>query len=123
MKKLFLTILGVLFLSSMAFAQHLYDPSTAKPAIAVPAAPVKPQAKPVEMQDKTLVGMIETVTMADPTKGIKGELVVVDNAGAKTIFILSSMVKATFAKGEKVEVKYHVTENGVNKATEVMVVK
>jgi hypothetical protein len=156
MKKLFLTVIVALFLSSVAFAGNLYDPSMDQTLTAAPAAPAKPQAQPVkaqvktpaqpveaqaktlvqpveaqaktiaqpvEAQVKTLSGTIETVIAVDPVKKVKGGLLIVGANRVKTFFVLSSAVKTTFVKGEKVEVKYFVKENGTNEATEVVVLK
>jgi len=122
MKRLFLSMLTVLFLSSMAFAGNLYDPSAVNPAVVTPAV-TKSAVKPAEMQARMLTGTVKAIAPGDPAKGINGELTVVSDNGAKTIFVLSPMAATALSKGEKVKVKYQSMQNGNNKAIDVMVIK
>lgn len=120
MKKIFVVLVLVVMTSSFCFAQQ--PVTTAK------------QAVPVQVVTKTLVGKVDTVTLADPTKGTKQELAVVKDDGSKTTFAIASValiydaeMKVTtldkLNKGDKVEVKYSTDKNRVNKATLISVLK
>ncbi len=125
MKKILLTLAVLAAGSTVCFAQ---GPS----ASAAAATPAAPAAKMAHM--KVFIGKVESVSVANATAGTKSELVVADEAGAKTTFL----VKATttiydaasgattldkIAAGEKVKVKYEVTKEGVDEAMSIHVVK
>jgi len=120
MKKSIFLVAIISFVSSVCFAQQ---PPLAAQRIAQP-----------QVQTKTVVGKIETVTLADSTKGTNAELTVVDENGNKTNLVVASTAiirdSATaiisldkLAKEEKVQVEYHKTTAGANEATSIMLLK
>lgn len=120
MKKIFITLLIFTFAGSWSFAQQ-------------PTTPVKTTPK-VTIETKTLAGKIDSVTLADPVKGTKSEVIVVDDNGNKTTFLVKSTTtiydkdwKATtldkINKDEKVKIRYTITKEGVNEATSISLVK
>jgi hypothetical protein len=120
MNKLIILVLGVLFIGTACYAQE-------KPVV------VKHEASPV-IKAKTITGKVEAITLADPAKATKTELVVVDENGVKATFVLGAttiihdnitavMGADKLAKDEKVQVKYLVSAAGANEAISVKVLK
>lgn len=83
---------------------------------------------------KTFIGTVDSVTMADPAKGTKSEIVVVNKANAKMNFLVVAMTTLYNAKGEtigldkivkgnEVNVEYKTTAEGVYEAVSVKVTK
>lgn len=120
MKNIFLALLILTFASSLCFAQQ----------------PVSPIAKdnPIKIETKTLTGKVESVSLADPVKGTKSEIVVVDENGQKTTFLVKTTTTLYDAeyktialdkitKDETVKVKYTTTKDGVNEAMSVREIK
>lgn len=124
MKKIFFALFGIAFTVYLCYAQP--------PAATTGQAPLKPVVtKPVET--KVIAGTVDSVTLADPAKGIKSEIVVVDangnktNLGVKANTAISDVNSSPISldkinKGEKVEVKYFVTPAGMAKAVSIKVV-
>ena len=123
MSKVLIALLGLSFIATSAFAQ----------APAVQAKPAGEQAaKAVEV--KTFFGKVDVVSAADPAKGIKSEIVVANEAGVKSTFLVKSTTTIYDAnastitiekiiKGDEVKVKYITTKEGVEEAMSVRVIK
>jgi hypothetical protein len=90
-----------------------------------------PAKKPVRT---TFIGTVDSVTMADPAKGTKSEIVVVNKANTKMSFLVVATTTLYNAKGEtigldkivkgnEVNVKYQTTTAGVYEALSVKVIK
>ncbi|MDD5449384.1 MAG: hypothetical protein PHO42_02140 [Candidatus Omnitrophica bacterium] len=120
MNKLFMVLILVALTNSLCFAQQ--------PVIA------PKQTAPIQPVTKTLTGKIDTVTLADPMKGITSSLIVSKDDGNKTAFGVVSVATIYDAdmkaitldklnKGDKVEVKYSTGKDGVNQATLITVLK
>jgi len=82
----------------------------------------------------TFIGTIDSVTMADPAKGTKSEIVVVNTANTKMSFLVIATTTLYNAKGEtigldkivkgnEVNVEYETTAEGVYEAVSVKVTK
>jgi len=120
MKKSIFLVAIISFVSSVCFAQQ---PPVAAQRVTQP-----------QVHTKTVVGKIETITLADSTKGTNAELAIVDENGNKMNLVVTSTTiirdSATavisldkLAKEEKVQVKYHITTVGTNEATSIMLLK
>lgn len=120
MKKLIMFVVMIAAVGSFCFAQQ------------APVA-VKQEAKP-QTQSKSAVGKIESITIADAAKDIKSELIVVEEDGTKVKLMPAGTVKILdvdmntitldkLAKDQKVRVKYHTTDAGVNEATSIKLLK
>ena len=108
MKHIFLALLVLILGSNLCLAQQAQAPTTTK----------------------VITGKVESVTLADPGKGTKSEIVLVDDSGNKTTVLVKSTttiyntdLKATtlenIKKDNKVKVKYLTTKEGVNEATSI----
>jgi hypothetical protein len=97
-------------------------------------AKVNTQAAKKPAQHKTFIGTVESVTMADPAKGTKSELVVTNEAkNTMTFQILSTTTihdaqgkPTTLDKckaGDKVTVTYSTTAAGVHEASSIKIMK
>jgi len=89
---------------------------------------------PPRVKTKTLTGMIDSVTLADPEKGIRSEIGLVDKNGKKSIFLVKSVTTIydinwkpitldKITKKQMVRVKYTTTKEGVNEAISIKVTK
>jgi len=101
-----------------------------------PKAPVTPKAT-LQTVEKTVIGEVKSVTLADAVKGTKSEIVVVDKSTAEakeyTILVKSTTTiydtdwKAInfekITKDAKVKVKYTTTKEGVNEAVSISLMK
>jgi hypothetical protein len=97
----------------------------------------KPTATPAKTQKPAVhvfKGTIDSITLADPAKGTKSEIVVVDvNKKSKNFLILSTttiydakggaITLDKLAKGNEVTVRYKTTTEGVNEAVSVKLAK
>jgi len=135
MKKILLTLLVLAFISPLCFAQQ---------PVSAPISKVSPAA----VATKTLTGKVESVSLADPVKGTKSEIViespvevkeiqgkdVVSETNQKTTFLVKSTTtiydtdyKATtldkIIKDQTIKVKYATTQDGVNEAISVKQIK
>jgi len=119
MKKILLALLAFTFASSFCFAQQ----------VSAPVSQVAP--KPVET--KTFTGKVESVSLADSTKGIKSEIVAVDEKGQKLTFAVRTTATITdkdgksitlgkIAKDNKVVIEY-TTKKDTNRAKSIKVVE
>ncbi|MBI5409397.1 MAG: hypothetical protein HZA14_08530 [Nitrospirae bacterium] len=81
---------------------------------------------------RTFTGIVDSVSLADPEKGVKSELSAIDTNNKKTVFLVTAtttMYNAKSApinldkikKGEKVKVKFITTKEGVNEAISVRI--
>lgn len=120
MKKIFITLSILIFMGSWCFAQQPITPTKVTPKVVV--------------ETKTLTGKVESVTLADAVKGTKSEIVVVDDKGNKSTFLVQSTTtiydtdwKTTtldkISKDERVRVRYLTTKEGVNETTSIRLVK
>jgi len=102
-----------------------------------PTTPVITKLTPQAVETKTVTGEVKSVTLADPAKGTKSEIVVVDKSGTEpkeytflvksTTTIYDADWKAIsldkVAKDEKVRVKYTTTKEGVNEGVSINIQK
>lgn len=121
MKKIFFALLAVVFASPLCYAQQA-------------AMPVKQaQVKPV-VESKIAAGKVVSVSLADPSKGTKSEIVVADESGKDLTFLVKATTtiydstSATIAlekikKDDKVKVKYLTSTEGVNTASSIHLVQ
>lgn len=120
MRSIFLTLVIFIFAASFSFAQQ-------------PASPIT-KISPVTVETKTLTEKVESVSLADPAKGTKSELVVVDEKGQKTTFLVKTTTTLYDAdyktitldkitKDQAVKVKYTTTKEGVDEANSIRVIK
>ncbi len=143
MKKILVLTAVVALVGSLGFAEESKPAQPLQPAPAPkvemtprPAPMVhhaQPGAKPAgkvspkETVIRNLSGRVESVSLADPVKGTKSEVVVVDKSGKK----ISLLVKVTttiydaeaktitldqIKKDDQVRVKYTITKEGVKEA-------
>jgi len=122
MKKTLLLVFLILFTTSLSFAQQPQAPAPVKPVITVPA------------EIKSLTGKVDSVSLADPAKGTKSEIVVVDDKGAKCTLLLKATTTLYDAnwkaitldkiqKNDRVSVKYIAIKEGLNEARSVNIMK
>ena len=92
------------------------------------------QAPAKKLVPTTFIGTVDSVTMADPAKGTKSEIVVVNKANTKMSFLVVATTTLYNAKGEtigldkivkgnEVNVEYETTAKGVYEAVSVKVTK
>lgn len=85
-------------------------------------------------KQKSLTGEVDSVSLADPAKEIRSELLVTDTSDKKITFLVKSITTIydinwkpvnldKITKGMLVRVKYITTKEGVNEATSVKIVK
>jgi len=83
---------------------------------------------------ETVTGKVESVTLADSSKGIKSEIVIIDENGQKYIFLVkfTTTIYATdwkaislekINKGDSAKIKYSTTKEGVNEAVSINLIK
>jgi len=83
---------------------------------------------------KTLTGKVDSVTIGDATKGIKSELVVVDDNGQAVGFVVKkgtpisdkygkTVTLSDVQKNRKVTVEYTTKTSGTNKAQSIKLVE
>ena len=126
--KRFYVLLGILTLSSLAYAQQA-------PVAAKPVAPMAAMAMNAASDTKLATGIIDMITVADAIKGTKSEIVLVDDSPAKkesflikdttTIYDvnLSALSFDKLSKGQSVKIKYMTTKEGVNEAGSINLIK
>lgn len=84
-------------------------------------------------ETKTFVGKVNSISLANPEKGTKSEIIVINKGNKKLSFLVTSTTTMYGAKlfpitldkikkGDKVKVKYTTTKEGVEKAISVRVV-
>jgi len=124
MKKLIIMALALVFTSSVCFAQSAAAP---KMKAATPMV-----IKAVEI--KNFTGKVKSVTIADPAKGSKSEVTIVDERSMEKVLLVKSTTTiydadfkaVSFDKiktDDKVKVKYTTTKEGVCEATSINLVK
>jgi hypothetical protein len=120
MKKILLILLAVTFVSSLCFAQQASAPVT--------------QTAPTPVETKSFAGKIDSITLADATKGTHSAIAVVDGKGQKMDFVVrvSTVISAkdgkklTFSdlkKDNKVIVEYITTAKGTNRVLSIKLVE
>ncbi|MBI5099341.1 MAG: hypothetical protein HZB30_08900 [Nitrospirae bacterium] len=84
-------------------------------------------------ETKTFTGTVDSISLADPAKGTKSEIIVSDEKNKKLNFLIISTTTMYGAKsvpitlekikkGDKVKVKYATTTEGIDKAISVRIV-
>lgn len=124
-----LMLIAVIFLAATTGmadeAKTAVPANMAKAAMPVPPAPAA---------EKTAVGKVKSVSMADAAKGTKSEIVLTTDAGAAVNFLVTAtttlydadakaLTLDKIAVDSKVDVVYGVTAEGVNEAKSVKIVK
>jgi hypothetical protein len=130
MRKIFLSALPILLVASTSFAQPaaVVAPKP-EPVVAAKNQPANPAAV-----QKTFEVAVDTVTVADPVKGVLPQVSVTGQDGKAVTFNIASaamihdseMKMVTLdklVKGEKVQVKYLTLPNGVLEAHSIKIVK
>lgn len=128
MKKLFAALFITAVTSVLCFAQEASAPVKTTPAVPAAQAAVKPAGK------KVVIGKVVSVDPADPAKGSKSEIVIVDESGKNNTFLVKSTttiydadLKASTLdkvnKDQKVKIKYTTAKEGVNEALSISAVK
>ncbi|MFH0772007.1 MAG: hypothetical protein V1933_05255 [Candidatus Omnitrophota bacterium] len=98
-----------------------------------PTAPVTPKSVPQAVETKTVTGEVKSVTVADPVKGTKSEIVVVNksNAESKECALLVKSTTTIYdadwkaitldkiKQDDKVGVVYSTTKEGVYEAISI----
>ena len=141
MRRIVIALFVLTLISGLCFAQETKAPAkpvAAAPAVVQPVAAAPAVAQPTaaanEAGTMSAMGAVDSVTVADAAKGTKSEIIVSDDAGKKTSFLVKmtttiydtdwkplTLDKVT--KGEKVKVRYSTTKEGVEEAVSVNVVK
>jgi hypothetical protein len=122
MKRVFAFMIAFLAAGTICFAQQAAVTHT-------PASPAAVKA----VEARNLVGIVKSVVAADPAKGIRPAIVVVDEKAVECAFVIRATTtiydpdfKASsidkIRVNDKVKVKYSVKE-GVNEATSITEVK
>jgi hypothetical protein len=122
MKRIFAFLIAFLAAGAICFAQQAAVTHTQASAGTVKA-----------VEAKSITSTVKSVAVADPAKGTKPEIVVIDEKSAEHVFVIkgTTMVYDVDFKAagvdkikanEKVKIKYSVKE-GVNEATSITVVK
>jgi len=102
-----------------------------------PTTPVTPKLTPQTVETKTVTGEVKSVTLADPAKGTKSEIVVVDKSGTEpkeyTLLVKSTttiygadwkaVVLDKIKQNDTVRVTYSTTKEGVYEATSIRIKK
>ena len=130
MRKIFFSLFAFLCITSLCFAQEAQAPIS---QVQVTQSKVSQTAQaPVE--NKTLTGKVDLVTIGDTTKGIKSELVVVADDGQKLSFVVKSgtpvidkdtktITLSDIKKDNRVIVEYTTKASGTNKAQSIKLVE
>ena len=130
MKKILITIFVLTVANGLCFAA---DMGTAAPK--PPAMNAMNEIKSAAMESlKMAQGKVESVSMADATKGTKSEVILVDDMGKKWTFGVQSTTTIWDADvqpitldkikaDDKVMVKYSVNKEGMNEAQSISLMK
>ena len=119
MKKIFLILFAVTFVSSLCFAQQA-------------SAPVS-QTAPTPVVSRTITGKVDSVSLGDAAKGIASGITVIDEKGQKLSFRVKSDTPITAKDGKtltlsgimkdnKVAVEY-TTTRGIHRAQSIKLVE
>jgi len=130
MKKIIFSLFAFLFVSSLCFAQQAQVPVSQAPV----SQPTVSQTAQAPVENKALTGKVDSVTIGDATKGIKSEIVVVDDKGQKLSFVVKSGTPITdkdaktvalsdIKKDNKVTVAYTTSEMGTHEAQSIKLVE
>lgn len=129
MKRILGILCACIFSTGLCYAQTPAASSTMpKAPAAVPAS--KAVETPKTPAVKVLMGKVESVSMADPAKGTKSEIVIMDeNAKKSTVLVKSSttlydeawkpMTLDKIKAGDKIKIKYEITPEGMEEAVSV----
>jgi hypothetical protein len=120
MKKILLAVLAITFVSSLCFAQEATAPTT--------------KVAPTPVETKTFTGKVDSVSLADATKGTKSEIVVLADNGQKLNFVVKAGTPITdkdgkavalsdIKKDNKVTVEYTMGKMGAHKAQSIKLVE
>ena len=146
MRKTLFILTAVTFITSLCFAQQEPGkaPGSQKPEESVaPAAPVPvdptqaaPSNQPAQapLETKIITGKVDSVLIGDLSKGVKSELVVVNEAGQKLDLAVRSGISILakdgkmltlngIKNGDKVMVEYITKESGVHRAISIKLVE
>ncbi len=128
MKRLVLTLMGVVLASASAMAQ---TPAAAKPAATATATATVTATTPAKAVDmsKALTGTLDSVTAADAAKGVAAKITVTDETGLKYLLTVKDTTTIYNDKSEAISLdkiaagqKVHVKYNGANEAVSIRVV-
>jgi len=110
-------------------------PTAPTATVSAPITPTAPviQTAPKPVETKTFTGKVESISLADSTKGIKSEIVVVDEKGQKLTFTVrttatiadkdgKSITLGKIAKDNKVVIEY-TTKKDTNRAKSIKLVE
>ena len=129
MKKLIILMLAFIFTASVCFAattqSKAKEASVKSNTLAVAAAVAKKNDETKEM-----TGKVKAVTVADPLKGTKSEIIIINEKSNEKAFLIKSTTTVydinskamTFDKlkaDEKVDIKYTTTKEGVHEAVSI----
>jgi hypothetical protein len=121
MKKFAVLLMGVFFVLGLA-------------SVATAQANAASAKKPAAPQYHVFIGTVDSVTLADPVKGTKSEIVVVNKANKSMTFLVmatttlydpkgSAITLDKIVKGNEVDIKHTTTHEGVHQAVSVKVLK
>jgi len=111
MKRIIILALAFIFAASLSFA-----------------------AQKATTEIKEMTGKVKTVTVANPSKGTKSEVTVIDDKSSEKVFLVKStttiydtdfkaIVLDKIKVNDKVKVKYATTKEGVNEAVSINILK
>lgn len=129
MKKIIILTLAFIFAASISFAAT----TTAKTKVMTDKLmPVTVFANSAKMKTemKEMTGKVKTVTVANPSKGTKSEIIVTDDKAAEKTFFVNPTTTIYDVKfkaigldkikaNDKVKVKYTITKEGVYEAASI----
>ena len=121
MKKSIILMIGLAFVLSIASLSLVQAKQT---------TPAKPQGP----QYHVFIGTVDSVTLADPVKGTKSEIVVVDKTKKSMTFLIKSTTTFYDAKGNaitldkivqgnEVNIRYTTTPEGIHEAASIKILK
>jgi hypothetical protein len=98
------------------------------------AASVSFAAQSGTTETKEMIGKVKTVTVANPSKGTKSEVTIIDDKAGEKVFLVMSTTTLydTDSKAigldkikanEKVKIKYSTTKEGVHEAVSINIIK
>ena len=130
MRKIFFFIFAFLCVTSLCFAQEAQAPVSQAQVIQSTVS----QAVQAPVENKTLTGKVDLVTIGDAMKGTKSELVVVADDGQKLNFVVKSGTPVTdkdaktialsdLKKDNKVTVVYTTGKMGTHRAQSIKLVE
>jgi len=129
MKKTIILALAFIFTTSVCFAATTQSKTKETPEKSNTPNIVASSAKKKD-ETKEMTGKIKTVTLADPAKGIKSEVTIINEKSnlktflikdTTTIYDLKSRAMAfdKLKTDEKIDIKYTTTKEGVHEAVSI----